>query len=238
LRSLINILDSDRTFIKAGFAIWKILTTNRSLQLKFTHYLVKLAHNPNIKLSHWIKAYILYSKALYHNTRYRDAIQVLRNLLGVFFQIPLDEVRSLSEINKENRLQLTNVYLNYDCALEYYSSYTVYKKCEPIFLDNNSYDNRITDKSDDVTMSPIKRYARKNTEHTTSDNTQGQNNITSRITFELPSEHSRKSDVNISSDTKQLADLNIFSFKKLDEYIDTNLDKVEIPKINASIFIL
>jgi hypothetical protein len=224
-----NILEADKSFIKAGFTIWKILASNRSLQLKFAYYMVKLSHNPNIKLSHWIKTYLLYSKSLYYNSRYKDSIQVLKNILQLFYSIPIDEVRCFTDINREDKIRMTNVYMNFDVALDYYSRYTVYKSCESIFLDNTSCDNRFIESDEG---SPIKLDIKKNTEHTTSDNSQGNNNVTSRITFDIHSDY-KKTELNISVEQK-LADLNICNCKKLEEYLDSNLNKIEIPKLNSS----
>jgi hypothetical protein len=143
----------------------------------------------------------------------------------------MDEIRSLAEINKQNSIQLTNVSMNLDHALDFYSRYSVYKKCELIFTETLAEHDEL------LTESSREKFPRKNTEHTTGD-THGVGNVTSRITFDLPSESSRKQSEytcsnNLGDSNKGgIADLGINSMKKLDEYLDVEISKIEIPRVN------
>jgi len=62
-----------------------------------------------------------------------DAIDVLRNILDIFAYIALDEIKFLNEINKTNKISLTNVFVDFNHALNFYSKFHVYEKCEKIF---------------------------------------------------------------------------------------------------------
>ncbi len=104
--------------------------------LKFSFFILKISQNEEISFSDWIKAIILYSKSLYYNEKFDQAIQSLIYLLDIFAITPHENIKFLSEINKDNKISITNVFVNFDLALNFYSKHHVYKKCEDIFLDN------------------------------------------------------------------------------------------------------
>ncbi len=104
--------------------------------LKSSLLMLKSSHSNEVNFSEWIKSYVLYAKALYLNARYEDSVELLRNLLDVFANIPLEEVKFLSEVNKNNRISMTNVFEYFEWALNFYSKYHVYKKSEAIFKAN------------------------------------------------------------------------------------------------------
>jgi len=85
--------------------------------------MLKSSHSNEVNFSEWIKSYVLYAKALYLNARYEDSVELLRNLLDVFANIPLEEVKFLSEVNKNNRISMTNVFEYFEWALNFYSKY-------------------------------------------------------------------------------------------------------------------
>jgi hypothetical protein len=163
IRLLTNLINEDNYFVEASFSLWKILqklflqkeketnSPNRSksqkslkpskqeinsVLLKFSYFMIKICQNEEVSFSDWIKAYILYSKSLYYNERYDQAIQVLISLLDIFANMPHEDIKFLSEINKDNKISITNVFVNFDTALNFYSKYHVFKKCEEIFLNN------------------------------------------------------------------------------------------------------
>jgi len=119
----------------AYYSIWRLLKINkrnRSL-LNFSYYLVKIAHSAEVSYEDWLKSYILLSKALFLDGKLDDALELLRGLLDIFANIPLDDIKYLSEINKNNKISLKNNFFNFDYALSFYSKYHVYSKCEAIF---------------------------------------------------------------------------------------------------------
>ena len=98
--------------------------------------MLKCSHSNEVNSSEWIKAYILYGQALFLNGKYEDAIELLRNLLDVFANIPIEEVKFLSEVNKNNKISLTNVFEYFEWALNFYSKNHVYEKSKAIFKFN------------------------------------------------------------------------------------------------------
>lgn len=181
VRLLTNIINEDNYYIEASFSLWKILqkyfllkekeisSPNRSkspksvkpnkeeingILLKFSYFMIKICQNEEISFSDWIKAYVLYSKSLYYNKKYDQAIQILISLLDIFANIPHEDIKFLSEINKDNKISITNVFVNFDTALNFYSKYHVFRKCEEIFINNyNRKDNIILfDKENDSNL--------------------------------------------------------------------------------------
>jgi hypothetical protein len=135
LRILCNLINAKPLFIEVYFALWKLikLKEENRILLNFSYYMIRQSHNPEINYDDWIKSYILYSKALFINNRVEDALELLRNLLDIFANIPLEEIKFLSEVNKSNRISTTNNFVNFDYALSFYSKYHVYQKSEAIF---------------------------------------------------------------------------------------------------------
>jgi hypothetical protein len=135
LEIFVNILNNNNLFMNSYFAIWRLLKVKGDLRilLNFSYFMVRAAHNSEVTYEDWVKAYILYSKALSLTNKKEEASLLLRNLLDIFANIPLDEVKFLSEIHKANRVSTTNNFINFDYALSFYSKHHVYKKSEAIF---------------------------------------------------------------------------------------------------------
>ena len=116
--------------------IWKILkySDEKKLFLYYSYYMVKLSHSNEVSFSDWVKAYILLSKALFLNSLIDDAINLLRILLDVFACIPIEDFKYLSEIYRINNISLTNMFVNYDSSLKFFSKYHVYQKSLGIFI--------------------------------------------------------------------------------------------------------
>jgi hypothetical protein len=131
----------------AYYSIWRILKINKRYKslIDFSFYLVKISHNSEVLFEDWLKSYILYSKALYLDNKLNDALELLRGLLDIFANIPLDEIKYLSEINKNNKISLkNNNFFDFDYVLSFYSKYHIYSKCEAIFTKRIKYlDNKI-----------------------------------------------------------------------------------------------
>lgn len=120
----------------AFFMLWKVLkySDEKKLFLYFSFYMVKIAHSNEVSFSDWIKAYILLSKALFLNSMIDDGINLLRNLLDVFACIPIEDLKYLSEIYRINNISLTNMFVNFDSSLRYFSKYHVYEKSKGLFI--------------------------------------------------------------------------------------------------------
>ena len=133
--------------MNAYYSIWRLLKINKKNKslLQFSFYLIKIAHSAEVTYEDWLKSYILFSKALFLDGKLDDALELLRGLLDIFANIPLDEIKYLSEINKNNKISLKNNFFNFDYALSFYSKYHVYTKCEAIFRSTlKSRDNKIS----------------------------------------------------------------------------------------------
>ncbi len=117
--------------------LWKVLkysTEEKKLFLYFSFYLVKISHSNEVCFSDWIKAYIFLSKALFLNDKIDDAINLLINLLDIFPCIPIEDFKYLSEVYRMNNISLTNMFVNFDISLKYFSKYHVYEKTKGIFI--------------------------------------------------------------------------------------------------------
>ena len=110
-----NIIQKDPFFMNANYSIWRILKINKKSKslIDFSFYLVKLSHNTEVLFEDWLKSYILYSKALFLDNKLNDALELLRGLLDIFANIPLDEIKYLSEINKNNKISLKNNFFDF-----------------------------------------------------------------------------------------------------------------------------
>jgi hypothetical protein len=120
----------------AFFMLWKILkySDEKKLFLYFSFYMVKISHSNEVSFSDWIKSYILLSKALFLNSMIDDGINLLRILLDVFACIPIEDFKYLSEIYRINNISLTNMFVNFDSSLKYFSKYHVYEKSLGLFI--------------------------------------------------------------------------------------------------------
>jgi tetratricopeptide (TPR) repeat protein len=140
IRVFVNIINSLPTYMNAYFSLWKLLKHKNEYKtlLNFSYFMVKNAHDNEVTYEDWLNSYILYTKALFLNKRIDDAIELLRSLLDIFANIPIEEIKYLSEIYKSNKISITNNLFNFDKALGFYSKFHIYKKCEAIFLSNNT----------------------------------------------------------------------------------------------------
>ena len=120
----------------AIFLLWKILkfSDEKKLFLYYSYYMVKLSHSNEVSCSDWVKAYILLAKALFMNNLIDDAINLLRNLLDVFACIPIEDLKYLSEIYRMNNISITNMFVNYDTSLKYFSKFHVFEKSKGLFI--------------------------------------------------------------------------------------------------------
>lgn len=132
---LTNIINTDPEFMNAYFGLWRVIRYlgDMRILLNFSYFTIRRAHSIEVTFEDWIKSYILYAKALTFNKRYEEALELLRNLLDIFANIPLEEIKFLSEIHKNNKISSTNNFVNFDYALSFYSKYHVYSKSESIF---------------------------------------------------------------------------------------------------------
>lgn len=131
-----NIINQKKNYIPALFMIWKILkySGEKRLLLFFSFYMVKISHLNEVSFQDWVKAYILLSKALFINDLIDDSINILINLLDIFACIPLEDFKFLSEIYRQNNISLTNMFVNFDSSLKFFSKFHVYEKSRGVFL--------------------------------------------------------------------------------------------------------
>jgi hypothetical protein len=237
-----NIINASSTFMNAYFELWKIIKMKKDykLLLIFSYYMIGLSHDEEVTFDDWIKAYILYARALFLNERKDDAIQLLRSLLDIFSNIPLDEIKFLSEIHKSNKITTTNNLFNFDRAIRFYSKYHVYKKCEGIFLlHNKSRSNRTKISfneerkiNSDLRNLDYKTFHRKLTDYDII-NTEFDN---SKDPIYL--NHSAKHcEIKVIEENIQIKDLKIDTLKSLEEFIENNLENINIPEENTCIIL-
>jgi hypothetical protein len=227
--------------MNAYFELWKIIKLKKDykLLLSFSYFMIGISHDEEVTFDDWIKSYILYAKALFLNERKDDAIELLRSLLDIFSNIPLDEIKFLSEIHKSNKITTTNNLFNFDRAIRFYSKYHVYKKCEGIFLyhhKSRAHKTKISfceeRKSSEITNFDYKTVQRKFTYYDI-------------VNMELDNSkdpiflnHSAKyCDVKLIEENIPIKDLKIDSLKSLEDFVDTNLDNINIPHENTCIIL-
>lgn len=136
IKILLNILNQKKNYIPALFMIWRILkfSGEKKLLLFFSFYMVKISHLNEVSFQDWVKAYTLLSKALFLNELIDDSINILINLLDIFACIPLEDFKFLSEIYRQNNISLTNMFVNFDSSLKFFSKFHVYEKSRGVFL--------------------------------------------------------------------------------------------------------
>lgn len=145
LKILIKIIQNKKYFMEAHFLIWKVLRSlgNYKSLLLYSYYIIRISHLNEVSFQDWQKCYIYYSKALIFNGKFDDAINLLRNLLDVFANIPIEGIKYLSDIHKLNKISTTNIFVSLDSATEFYSKYRIYKKSLEIFDSNNVRKKRL-----------------------------------------------------------------------------------------------
>lgn len=233
IKILMNIINTKKHYMNALFALWKILAFLREykLLLNFSYFIIKIAHRNEVSASDWIKSYMLYSKALMFNKKYDEAIILLINTLDLFAHVPLEEAKYLNSIYKLNKISTTNFFVNFDKALQFYSKYHVYKKNQAIFQHNYTLKKvRKNMKSDMFLNNHNNLVELKSDKESRENDSQNQiqvsmmNSLRSSLTANSVVELQNKID---SSNTLQ--DLEIDNLNKLEEYIESNIDNIEVP---------
>ena len=265
LRIMMNIINSKKHFMEALFFTWKILfyTKDYKLLLYFSHYALKIAHFHEVSFSDWIKCYVLYSKALKFNKKYDDAILTLINCLDLYAHIPLESLKYLSKIYCQNKISTTNYFSDFDKTLQFYSKYSVYKKNQPILERNKimkieeksihtdeKFDlidedvNKSTNKEQNLEISNINPHADTFNNYNTSNLEINPNKFpvsTQRSYLSIQNNKNSTIEISQSSALKSinlpLNDLGIDTLPKLEEYLDTNFEKIQIPTESPCIFI-
>lgn len=116
--------------------LWKVLkySEETKLFLYYSFFMLKVSHSNEVSVSDFIKSYVLLSKALFLNSKFDEAVNLLRNLLDTFACIPIEDLKYLSEIYRLNNISLTNMFVNFDSSLKFFSKYHVYEKSKGIFV--------------------------------------------------------------------------------------------------------
>jgi hypothetical protein len=228
IRILMNIINTKKHYMNALFALWKILAFLREykLLLNLSYFIIKIAHRNEVSASDWIKSYMLYSKALMYNKKYDEAIILLINTLDLFAHVPLEEAKYLNSIYKQNKISTTNFFVNFDKALQFYSKYHVYKKSQAIFQHNYTLKKGRKNMKNDIFLNNVIdiKSERENKETDTLIQISMMNTFKSSNTTNSVIELQNKID---SSNT--LNDLEIDNINKLEEYIESNIDSIEVP---------
>jgi hypothetical protein len=257
LKILFNVINVKKHFMPALFAVWKILSFLKEfkLLLNFSYFMIKVSHMNEVSFSDWIYSYILYSRALLLNNKAEDAITLLRNTLDVFVNIPLEEVKFLSEVNKTNKISSTNVFFNFDTALSFYSKYHVYQKSEGIFNFNFNLKKKKNVISEFFSFSQNNNLLNSKENVKEEDSGKIINNGSGTSIEEggsisviptLPgvSKNKFNDEINLGSDKNLLSasniggastilpvlkDIGIDNVKKIDEYLEKAVDLIDIP---------
>jgi len=135
LRIFINIIHKNSTYMPAHFALWDLIKLEEDYKflLKFSLYTLKIAHSNGVELNYWINAYYNYAKALVLNNENDDAIKLLIIMLDNFASIKLDDIKYLNSIYKENKINHTHDFKNFDHGLNFYSKNHIFDKAECVF---------------------------------------------------------------------------------------------------------
>ena len=243
--------------MNAYFSIWKIIKIKKNFRilLNFSYYTIKQSHDEEVSFQDWLKAYILFSKALILNNHFNEGLELLRSLLDIFSNIPLEEIKYLSEIHKSNRVSTTNNFVNFDNALNFYSKYHVYKKCEAIFHFN--YKTKTGKQRYKINSEEKKNYfsPRKSKSFTSQFNindTNAINNDTNWLKTEFENSVgqdpiSMNEDYNkfnemlnnkkTETDDVIIEELFIDTVEKLEEYIEKYIDNINVKEENTCNFI-
>lgn len=239
--------------------MWRVIRDLGDIRvlLNFSYFTIRRAHSSEITFEHWIKSYILYAKALTLNNRCEEALEVLRNVLDIFANIPLEEIKFISEIHKTNKISSTNNFVNFDYALTFYSKYHVYAKNRSIFHLNyrlkNGKDKFTIPGNISRSLLEQQASARKqlrqslfNQSYTASNIEDDKYRFDSLIANSIENDQieaddyvfvKRKSvpDVNkhrkdAPKEDRTIEDIHINSIDKLEEYVENNIESIEIPQ--------
>lgn len=139
---LTNIITNHEYFIPAYISLWKLIKreNNKKLLLSFSFFLIKISHNDEVSIKDLIYSYILYSKALCFNDKIESALEILRYLLEIFPCFPIEDLKYVEEIQKNNKISFKNNLFNHEIISRFYSRLHIYEKCEPIFQENSIFD--------------------------------------------------------------------------------------------------
>jgi len=142
---LMSIIQRNKYYMKANFLLWDIFKSIQDYYLlaKFSYYLIKISHSEFVLFSDWLVSYKLYAKALFFNNMYEDAIHILMNTLDIFVTLPMDDIRYLNIISKNNNISMTNEFMN-NTAIGFFSKRRIFLKSikhfqKPIKKSNQTY---------------------------------------------------------------------------------------------------
>ena len=108
--------------IRSLFHLWKYLKEqkNVTLQYKLAYYLCVVSSTENIPLPLWMKSFSLLSKSLIKMKKFEQSISVITSLLDIYIH---------NETYKTNcPINISNFYLNYEQAMNYYSKSNIFYK--------------------------------------------------------------------------------------------------------------
>lgn len=211
----------------AHFAIWKILhkINEFKLLMSYSFFMLKISHMNEVSLSHWIKTYICYAKALYRNLKYEDSITLLRNVLDIFVTIPLEEIKFLQKVSKVNKISLTNIYINFDNALKFYSKYSIYEKNTGIF--HFAFKKKMTKNEKFIISLPNSTRSQEPSNFAHDKNRVFTENQTQEF-YEKSQNTWHNSDATETDDVL-IKNLSIDSQEKLEEYVTSKIDNITVP---------
>lgn len=129
---LMSVIDKKKFLMEAHQLMWKIIKHHKDyiLLLKYSSLIVKLAHQDEVTTGNWTQSLIYYAKALALNGKHEEALELLRNLLDLYPNIPIDNLKYLNKVYQENKRFTTNFIPSTESALSLYSRYHVYKISE------------------------------------------------------------------------------------------------------------
>lgn len=167
--------------IKSLFHLWKYFNYQNKviLQYKLAYYLSIVSSTENIPLSYWMKSFSLLSKSLLKMKKFDQSISVITSLLDIYIH---------NETYKSNcPINISNFYLNYEQAMNYYSKSNIFYKNK--FIIDKAYQKskgsgggilkriNTTNLNYDSVNSIKKDYYSENLNFTTEENNDSSNNI-------------------------------------------------------------
>lgn len=127
-------------YIKSLFLIQKILNKieEYSLSFKFAFFtILKIKEASNCSLYKEIfTAYMNIAKAMFKLKKNKEAFDILKCLLSLSAIYPIDDMKYLSLIYKENNISITNDVINSDFIQKHYDIDNIYQKCIEIIKKN------------------------------------------------------------------------------------------------------
>jgi hypothetical protein len=287
IRLYCNIINYDYTFTKAYFKLFKLLkkscSEQRSLKIliKYAFFLLKNTLNDEVDSKSFIKALIYYSKSLFLNEKYEEAITILINSLDIFVNFSaIEEICFLNKINADNKIS-TNVFVNFDKAIKFYSKFHVFKKSDEMRIFSNNFRKRksteqvVVELRNQTTENANELYKKESSYVQTLENPNDQEERSidcfnsPKLNFNQPKSSSLSPDksrskkysplnqpyntsfepnfINLSNMQNDMSgndsyqvhlenvpDINIKNISMLEDYIDSNIDHIEINGENNS----